>query len=1038
MNASGFAPLLALPAVLWTSSIAAQEPTVRSTAVVDLSFDETEGAAEDRATAGAAKDSAQPINAPSRVSSPFWNVRGGQAARLDAAKTQFFQIADSPDLDHSAGTTLSFYYLNLHELSDGAFHGIIAKRNPADSKTNYGLNFQPSSRKLQLYVNDGSGYKTVNLPIPRAFGVRRLNHLTATFRPGDAPEPDADADPDDIEIRLYVNGKPLKPREALGGTIQEDGGWVTDVNLAGLLSDTPLTIGASAPNLEPVSAVLDELLVFNRPLSAEEAAKLFTEVAGPDGERLAKLETQTPPSVVPVINDVTPRGLQVGATTRIVITGQSLGPDPVLSLAGVPATVAVLPESTEETLTADVTIPADASPTILPLAVKTASGLSLPTPLPVDRLPQRNLDEATADQPASLPAAFTGVLEGTARPKVTFDGRKGETFVAEVELKRLGGGADPVLELKSATGAPVDIAWGRAHRGGDPRLVAVLPADGRYVLELHDLAYQAPRSPFRLIAGDLKLLDAVMPPAIAPGQTRTGIAVGPGIDAQHVQIVSVTGEPTATLGGPATAAAHGALPAVGPSDGRELIEEDEAVLSPIDLPGAGLIPTYVTGRLLERGETDRFTLRVQPGQALDVRIDAKALGSPLEPVLTVLEKGQPLVRQAASPGALQVAAAVTPQSPEGLVEVQVSDRLRGFGPGHLYRLRVAPSGTSECRVVGLDPSVTLPASGRGVTRLRIERAGSAGAVKLIPDETSGIVVEPNVFPPGAAAEEVFVTLAAAPGRPAGQWLAMTAEVETPNGPMRRPVRFSPGPGVERFDPTRTYFDVPVMSSSSAPSLELAQAPAVIFKGLTEGVGLKVAGEVPEGYSVRLSLVSDEAARPNDPANAAAGMKPLVRIAEDASVPAGVADAAAPLVVPADVAAAEIRAVVKAEVVPHLYSNRVAAVGYSPPLRLTVRDPIASVEPAATAALKAGENRQFKVAVKRGEGFARPVRVELRGLPAGFAAPPIDLPADQSEATFTVSVPAGTAPGPVPNVELAVLAGTAVIKTLTPLPIEVTP
>src|SRR5687768_15283894 len=165
MNVTGLAPLSALTAILCAASVTAEEPTVRSTAVVDLSFDETEGAAEDRATAGAAKDSAQPFNGPTRVTSPFWNVRGGQAVRLDAAKTQFFQIADSPDLDHSAGTTLSFYYLNLHELSDGAFHGTIAKRNPADSKTNYGLNFQPSSRKLQLYVNGGSGYKTVNFPL---------------------------------------------------------------------------------------------------------------------------------------------------------------------------------------------------------------------------------------------------------------------------------------------------------------------------------------------------------------------------------------------------------------------------------------------------------------------------------------------------------------------------------------------------------------------------------------------------------------------------------------------------------------------------------------------------------------------------------------------------------------------------------------------------------------------------------------------------------------------------------------------------------
>jgi hypothetical protein len=1039
MIASSKSPCAVMVALVVLSGVVrAQDTTVRSTAVVDLSFDEMDGPAEDRATAGAAKDAAQPMNAPARVTSPFWNVRGGRAVRFDAAATQFFQIADSPDVDHAAGTTLSFFYLNLHELSDATFRGIVAKRNAADQKTNYGLNYQPSSRKLQVYVNDGSGYKTMNFPIPRAIGVRRLGHLSATFGPGDAPEPDADADADDLQIRLYINGKPLKPRDSVGGTVTEDGGWITDLNLAGLLSDAPLTIGASFPNGEPVSAVLDEFLAFNRPLTPEEAAKLFVEVAGPDAERLAKLESAAAPSSVPAVTDITPRGLQVGATTRLVITGQNLAPSATLSFLGASATATVLPESTPERLVADIAVPAEAVPALVPFAVRTTSGISTPVPLSIDRLTQRAMSDAAAGEPVTLPAAFTGTLSGTEQPRIVFEGRKGDPFVAEVELKRLGGGADPVLELKMASGTPVGIAWGRTQRGGDPQLVTTLPADGRYILELHDLAYQAPSSTFRLLVGNLRLFDMAVPPATAAGQSRQGIAAGVGVDGMPVELISATGEPTVLLGGPAAGAAHGVLPSLPVSDGREF-SESEAAAEPVDIAGGGLAPTYVTGQLAASGEVDRFVLRVQPGQALDLRVESKTVGSPVEPILTVLEQGKPIARQAAQPGASTVTVNVTPQAPEGQIEVQVADRLRGFGSEQLYRLRIAPAGSAECQVVGLDPAVTLPASGRGVTRFRIERAGSAGAVTLIPDEASGIVVEPAVLPAGAPSEEVFVTLAAAPGRQPGESLAMTAEVETPNGPIRRPVRFSPGPAVERFAPNRAYFRVPIVTSTSAPSLELAMAPSVAFKGLTEGVGLKVSGEVPEGYSVRFSLVSDEPARPNDPAKPEAGNKPRVRLAEDAAVPAGIADAAIPLLVPGDVAAAEIRAVVKAEVVPHIYSDRVAAVGYSAPLRLAVKDPITALEPAGPAALKAGENRQVKVVVRRQEGFARPVRVELRGLPQGFAAPPIDLPADQAEATFTVSVPAGTAAGPVSNVELAVTGqGGAVLKSLTPFAIEVAP
>ncbi|HEX6987639.1 MAG TPA: LamG-like jellyroll fold domain-containing protein, partial [Planctomycetaceae bacterium] len=995
----------------------AQEPTVRSTAVVDLSFDEADGPAEDRATAGTAKDAAQPSVGDSRVTSPFWNVRGGRAARLDAAGYRFFQVADSPDLDHPAGTTLSFFFLNLHDATDAAYHGIVAKRQPNDagSRTNYGLNFQPSSGRLQVYVHDGSGFKVVGFSAAEAFGVRRLSHLTATFRPGDAPEPDADGDADDLEIRLYVNGKPLKPTDAAGGPVTVDAGWVTDVNLAGRLSDTPLTIGASFPKGETVSGLVDEFLLFDRPLSPEEAARLFTEVAGPDAERLTTLETEAAPSATPTIAEVVPRGLQVGATTRLTVTGRNLGPDGTLSLLGLSAGVSVLPESNAERLVADVTVPAEASPTVVRLAVRTPGGVSPPLALPVDRLPQRMIAEA-AGVPVPLPAAFTGALSGSDRPQIVFDGKAGQPFVAEVELKRLGGGADPVLELKTDAGTPVDIAWGRSHRGGDPRLATRLPHDGRYVLELHDLAYQAPASPFRLIAGDLRLMDAVIPRAVEAGATRPATAFGPGFDGQPVELVAVTGEPLATVSGPAAAAAHGSLPTVPVSDGRELAEADAAAET-VDLAGARLVATYVTGRLAEQGETDRFVFRARPGQALEFRADAEAIGSPVEPVVTVVEGDREIARQASKPGAGAVALNVTPQAADGRIEVRVADRLRGDSSDRHYRLRVAPAGTPTARVTLLEPSILLPRSGRGVTRLRIERSGDVGAVRLIPDEASGVIVEPAVIPAGQPTGEVFVTVAAAPGREIGPTLSLTAEAETPSGPLRRPVRVAPGPAAERFDPARPYFAAPIVAAAAAPAVELVRLPAAALKGVTETVGLRVSGDVPEGYAVRFSLVSDEPPRPNDPNKPEAGTKPLVRLAEDAAVPPGVSDAAVALHVPADVAAGAVNAVVKAEVVPHAWSDRVAAVGYSAPFTLPVAEAIASVEPAGSAALKPGEN-QVRLTVRRHEGFAQPVRVELRGLPEGYGAPAVDLPADQTETTVPVTVPAVATVGPIPNAELA--------------------
>lgn len=1019
--------------VLSTVVTAAQEPTIRSTAVVDLSFDELEGTAQDRATGGTVSDAAQPVNGATRVSSPFWNVATGRAAHLKPSGNAFFQLADSADLDHSAGTTLSFYFLSLHELSDATFHGITAKRQPngQGSKTNYGLNFQPSSKKLQVYIHDGSGFKVVGFPLEAAFGVRRLAHLTATFRPGDAPDPDADTDADDLEIRLYVNGNPLTPMDAPGGTVSKEAGWITDVNFAGLLNDTPLTIGASFPNGETVSGLFDEYLVFNRPLTAEEAAKLFVEVAGPDGAQLARREAEGVPAVEPAITNIVPRGLQVGATTRLTIAGRNLGPEAVLSLLGLPATTAVNSGSTAERLVVDVTVPADAVPTIVPLAVRTPTGLSAPVPLPVDRLPQRMIPKT--DEPVSLPAAFTGRLQGPNRQRIAFDGSKGQTFVAEVELKRLGGKADPVLELKTDGNVPVEIAWGRSIRGGDPRLVATLPADGRYVLELHDLAYQAGNSPFRLLVGDLHLMDAVVPSLVEAGTSRSAVPVGIGLEGQSVELATTTGEPTARLSGSAVTASHGILPVATTAIGR-VFDEQAASAEPIDVTAGGVT---VAGRLIEAREVDRYALKTTAGQSLVIHVDAKAIGSPVEPILTIFEGDREIARKAAQPGTGTASVTVTPMSEQ--IEIRIGDRLSKVEEvARIYRLQVGPAGAAQVDVELMDSAITLPRSGSGVTRFRIVRSGGVGTVRLIPDEASGIVIEPDSFPAGRPSEEVFVAVKAASDKAIGQTLSLVAEAEIPGGIVRRPVRVAPGPAVERFDPNRPQFQVPVVVTSAAPSIELVQVPASVFKGTTQTIGLKLAGDLPEGHAVRFSLVSDEPSRPNDPKKPADGMKPIVRLSQDAAVPPGITDAAVALMTPADVAVGQVRAVVKAEVVPHAWSRQVVATGYSPPLALNVQEAVASAAITGSNAVKKGTN-QVAFSIQRRDGFAQSLRVELRGLPAGFSAAAVDLAADQADGTLAVVVPENAAAGSVPNVELAVVgADGAVLKSIKPLELTVQP
>jgi hypothetical protein len=1013
----------------------AAEPPVRPSAVLDLNFDEAEGAAQDRATPGAKKDAAEPINNPRRSQSPFWNVRNGLAAQFDANQKQFFQIADSPDLDQAAGCTLSFYVLNLLDPADAAFHGVIAKRSATEQKTNYGFNYQPSSKKLQAYIHDESTFKVVGFPLDAALPYRRLVHLSATFRPGDAPDSDADADFDDLEIKLYVNGKAIKPQDSTGGPVLEDAGWITDVNYSGLLSDAPLTIGASYPNGELFSGLIDEFQLFNRPRSSDEALRLFREVAGENGEELARLETETPATPAPIISSLTPRGVQIGSTTRVTITGQNLSPNPSLTLLGEPFSNSAIVEATNDRIVADISIPADRLPTLLPLAIRTDNGVSPPIPLPADRLPQRLLSDVSEGQPAEQPAAYTGTLNGSDQPRLLIEGRQGQTFVAEVELKRLGGTADPVLELKTTNDSPIEVAWGHTQRGGDARLVATLPQDGRYVIELHDLAYKAPASQFRLLVGELHLVDAVIPPSIEPGSTEQAKAIGIGLADPTMQVTASAGETAPAVSGPAVALSQGIMPPVRISDGRELTEA-EATAAPIDLAAAGLRPTYITGQLAEAAETDRFVLQSVAGQPITLEVLAKSIGSPVEPDLVVLQKGKRLGRKAARPGEGTARLEVTPA--EGEITVEVSDRLRGHGPERFYRLQVVPTSAPDFSATILGESVVLPKTGRGVARLHLERRGDVGEVRLTADPASGVVVEPAVLPKGSGDQDVFITIKAAGDRPIGPVLRLSAQSDTAAGPMQRQVQASPGGSLAGFDAGRRYYEVPIVVAASAPTVEIVRLPAAALKGVTDSVGLQLTGEIPERHVVRFTLLTDEPARPNDPKNPAAGNKPVVRLAPDATLEGGMSDAVIPLEVPVDLAIAQLGAVIKAEVVPHAWSNHVVAVGYSAPFQLPVKEAATIAGTPSATKLKPGEN-EVPITFERAAGFTQPVRIELRGLANGYAATPADVPADASQTTLKVTVPAGAAAGPLKDVELVILGtnGT-VLKSVKPFGLEVQP
>src|SRR5262249_14953064 len=145
---------------------------------------------------------------------------------------------------------------------------------------------------------------------------------------------------------------------------------------------------------------------------------------------------------------------------------------------------------------------------VYPLRIASDKGISNVVPL----LIEDGAPLPFAAKVDRLPASLYGALPGSGTLTTTFAGKKGQRLAVEVDARRLGSAINPVVKLLDPR--RVQLAWAQGSNplGGDARLSVVLPADGTYAVELHDLQYQAGApNLFRLRLGDFQSADLAFP-----------------------------------------------------------------------------------------------------------------------------------------------------------------------------------------------------------------------------------------------------------------------------------------------------------------------------------------------------------------------------------------------------------------------------------------------------------------------------------------------------------------------------------------------
>jgi hypothetical protein len=411
------------------------------------------------------------------------------------------------------------------------------------------------------------------------------------------------------------------------------------------------------------------------------------------------------------------------------------------------------------------------------LRLHDAEGASPPRPFLVGTLPEVSETEPN-DDPAKAQEVKEAavVVNGRLEKRGDVDGfavtlKKGQTLVAAMAANGpLGAPMDGVLQVATPAGIvleQVDDAPGR-----DPLLAFEAPADGPYVVR----AFAFPAEPnssiafaggpnyvYRLTLTTGGYVDHALPVAVsreAPGPVEL---IGWNLPEGRRSLtprIPADADPGATLVLARPDLAGAAVVALVPHPAR--VEDPKADAEPQPLP----VPGTVSGRIDPAGDTDAFTIAAKKGQALQIDIQSRALGFPLDSTLKVLDGAGKTLAEQDDPGRGRRATSPDPAlrfdpPADGEYRVVVADLNDAGGPRHVYRLDVTPAGAPETRLRLKADRFTLAPGKPLEIPVAVERQGDEAPIVLtvegLPD---GLDAAPAESAAGKTAKEATLAIQA--------------------------------------------------------------------------------------------------------------------------------------------------------------------------------------------------------------------------------------------------------------------------------------
>lgn len=564
----------------------------------------------------------------------------------------------------------------------------------------------------------------------------------------------------------------------------------------------------------------------------------------------------------PRIGNITPPGAQRGTEMAVILDGQRIGKSPQSLLWSKPGIeVRSLTAENDNRLKAELTISPQCELGIHPVRVVTASGISNLMTLHIGALTEISEQEPNNDfaapQAVEMDVVVNGVVTNLDVDYYAVQLAAGDRLSVEVEGLRLGRTFfDPAIAVLAADRNELAARDDTPLLQQDPHCSIIAPEAGRYIIAVRESAFRGNNAcKYRLHIGRFPRPSAVYPPGGQPGEQLEVRWIG---DARGDRTETIT-LPEQVDGDYRLTASddHGISPSgvpvritglpngleVEPNNGRA-----EATTAPA--------PAALTGIVEAAGDIDFFRFAAKKGSVYDVRIFARNIRSPLDPVVRLFDgAGKSLAANDDFGGKPDSYFRWTAPA-DGDYFLSVRDHQKRGGPEFVYRVEVGPpQPTVDLRIEEqrryFATVADVPRGGRIALMATAARRDMGGELQLIlNDLPQGVTA--TVHPLAANYNRIPIILAAAADAPLGGALAA---ISTENGKVKNNFQHQTWLVRGRNNrPMWNYFDdrLPIAVTEPLPfQLQLVAPKSPLVKNGSKD--LRVVAQRSEGFDGPISV-----------------------------------------------------------------------------------------------------------------------------------------------------------------------------------------